>query len=65
VVEVEAAGEDRVADEAAPTLADEGCAREGGGMRGETEEDLCIEHTKCNNLHPATHLCILATRTEL
>ena len=40
VVEAEAAGEGWVGGEAAPALADEGCAREGGRERREAEEDL-------------------------
>jgi hypothetical protein len=40
VVEAEAADESGVGDQAAPELADDGCAREGGGLRGEAEEDL-------------------------
>jgi hypothetical protein len=40
VVGAEAAEEAGVADKTAPALAGEGGAREGGGLRGEAEEDL-------------------------
>ena len=40
VAEAEAAGEFGVGDKAAPLLGDDGGAREGGGLRGEAEEDL-------------------------
>jgi hypothetical protein len=40
VVEAESVEEPRVGDEAAPALADEGDAGEGGGLRCEAEEDL-------------------------
>jgi hypothetical protein len=40
VAEAEAAAEAGVGDEAAPSLADEGGAREGGGLRWKAEEDL-------------------------
>uniref|UniRef100_A0A0D9X0D0 DUF834 domain-containing protein n=1 Tax=Leersia perrieri TaxID=77586 RepID=A0A0D9X0D0_9ORYZ len=40
VVGVEAAEEGRVGDEAAPLLAGEGGAREGGGLGREADEDL-------------------------
>jgi len=43
VVGAEAAEEGRVGEEAAPALADEGGAREGGGERREAEEDLPVE----------------------
>jgi hypothetical protein len=40
VVDAEAAVESGVGKKAAPSRADGGCARERGGQRGETEEDL-------------------------
>jgi hypothetical protein len=43
VAEAEAAEEAGVGDEAAPALADGGCAGEGGGLRRETDEDLAEE----------------------
>ena len=43
VAEAEAAEEAGVGDEAAPALADGGCAGEGGGLRREAEEDLAEE----------------------
>jgi hypothetical protein len=43
VAEAETAGEAGVGDEAAPALADCGCAGERGGMRREAKEDLAEE----------------------
>jgi hypothetical protein len=40
VAEAKAAAEAGVGDEAAPSLADEGGAREGGGLQWKAEEDL-------------------------
>ena len=66
MAEAEAADEAGALDEAAPSLADEGGAREGGGLRGEAEEDLgeqvvVVQHRRRRRrAAEATHLALLA-----
>ena len=70
VAEAEAAPESGVGDEAAPAPADGRCAREGGGLRGEAEQDLgeqvvvlqrgCRRRVGAAAAAEAAHLALLA-----